>query len=98
MFLVQPSDIDDVWNARDVTPPVAVLFVTARLPVPLQDRLDILDMLDRKILAVAVKVRPDQDAVHHDISVTHNVPAVAVTSPLVAALMAEIRWPGLTMT
>ena len=43
-------------------------------------------------------MRPDQDAVHHDISVTQRVPAVAVTSPLVAALMAEMRWPGLTTT
>jgi hypothetical protein len=34
----------------------------------------------------------------HDSSVTQSVPAVAVTRPLVAALMAEIFWPGETVT
>src|SRR6202035_379485 len=98
VFFVEPPDVDDVGNARDVTTPIAGLFDAARRLVPLQDRLDILDVLDRKVSAIAVEMGPDQNAVHHDISVTHNVPAVAVTSPLVAALMAEMLWPGLTMT
>ena len=36
------------------------------------------DVLDRKVSAVAVEMGPNQNAVHHDISVIHNVPAVAV--------------------
>ena len=47
----------------------------SRLPVPLEDRFDVLDLLDRKVLAIAVEMGPDHDAVHHDISVTHSVPA-----------------------
>ena len=58
---------------------------------PLQDRLDILHMLDHKIPAIAVEMRPDEDTLHHEVSVTQRVPAVAVTRPLVAALIAEMR-------
>src|SRR5438132_1481636 len=98
MFVVEPLHIDDVWDTCDVPSPIAVLFVAARFLVPRKDRFDVLQVLDNKVPAIAVEVRPNENLAHQDISVIHNVPAVAVTRPLVAALMAEMLWPGLTMT
>lgn len=98
MFFVEPPDINDVGNAGDVSPPIAALLLAASFPVPLQDRLDILNVLDGKVFAAAIEMRADPNTVHQDISVTQRVPAVAVTNPLVAALIAAMRWPGVTIT
>ncbi len=98
MLLIEPLDVNDVGNAGDVPPPVAALLVQTCLAIPFQNGRHVLDMLNRKLAAIAVEMRPDQDAVHHDISVTHRVPAVAVTRPLVAAFSAAMRCPGLTVT
>src|SRR6202034_3369611 len=81
-----------------VTPPIAPLLVAARFLVPFEDRRDILDLLDRQAFAITVEMRPDCQPAHYDSSAPHSVHAVAVTNPLVAALMAAMFWPGVTVT
>lgn len=56
VLFVEPLHIDHVGNARDVAPPIAVLFFPSRLAVPVQDWLDILDMLNREVLTVGVEM------------------------------------------
>src|SRR6185369_13009958 len=97
MFLVEPADVDHIRDARDVPPPVAVLLLAPRLTIPVQNRLNILNMLDCEVLAVGVKVDIDGEVRHQESSVTQSVPAVVVTRPLVAALRADIFWPGETV-
>src|SRR5262249_58956008 len=94
--LFHPALDDDVRDRRNVTAPVAFLRNCPQQLVALDDRLDVLDALDRERRAVAVEMDARGDAARPS-SVTLSVPAVAVTWPLVAASTAAMVSPGDTM-
>lgn len=64
-----------------------LLFIPRRFGV-FDDVLNVLDVLDSKVLTVAIEMNLDAKFAHS--SVTQSVPAVAVIRPAVAALIADI--------
>jgi hypothetical protein len=74
-----------------------MLFLASRIAIPFKDWFYILNVLNREVLSVAVEMNLNGKVRHQESSVTQRVPAVAVTSPLVAAFNADIFWPGETV-
>ena len=80
--------------------PIAALRLFAQRSIVFKDVLHVLPVLDCERLAIRVEVRADKDRRSaHDSSVTESVPAVAVTIvPFVAASIAAMFCPGVTVT
>lgn len=78
----------NVWNAMGMPAPIRRLILIPSGLGIFDDVFNVLEMLDSKVLTVAVEMNLDAKFAHS--SVTQSVPAVAVIKPAVAALIADI--------